>query len=50
MVENSISIENHIEHIEGIGSHNEGYLLQRLKEWAHTPFVLMNNSTHMEVE
>ena len=40
MVENGISIENRIEHIEGRGSHNEGYLLTKAKRMGHIlPFV-----------
>jgi len=41
MVENGISIENRIEHIEGLGTHNEGYLLTKAKRMGHIlPFVL----------
>ena len=40
MVENGISIENRIEHIEGIGSHNEEYLFTKAKRMGHIlPFV-----------
>jgi GTP cyclohydrolase II len=40
MVENGISIENRIEHIEGLGTHNEGYLLTKAKRMGHIlPFV-----------
>ena len=40
MVENGITIENRIEHIEGIGSHNEGYLYTKAKRMGHIlPFV-----------
>ncbi|MEC7177729.1 MAG: GTP cyclohydrolase II [Candidatus Thermoplasmatota archaeon] len=40
MIENGISIENRIEHIEGRGSHNEGYLLTKAKRMGHIlPFV-----------
>ena len=40
MVENGISIENRIEHIEGRGTHNEGYLLTKAKRMGHIlPFV-----------
>jgi len=41
MIENGISIENRIEHIEGLGTHNEGYLLTKAKRMGHIlPFVL----------
>ena len=40
MVDNGISIENRIEHIEGLGSHNEGYLFTKAKRMGHIlPFV-----------
>ncbi len=40
MVDNGISIENRIEHIEGLGTHNEGYLLTKAKRMGHIlPFV-----------
>ena len=40
MVENGISIENRIEHIEGIGSHNKEYLFTKAKRMGHIlPFV-----------
>ena len=40
MVENGISIETRISHVEGIGSFNEGYLSTKAKRMGHIlPFV-----------
>ena len=40
MIDNGISIENRIEHIEGLGTHNEGYLATKAQRMGHIlPFV-----------